>query len=235
MAYLLTDTGVYGPDGRIAEFRRKPIEFSIGGQPCVAVATAGPSLAGEFLQPYGATLRPATIHEFLSAFPQVFRDVEQKLAARGVKRGFSAVLAIYAHERRRPVGYGMSSVLNFFPQLYALQPIRKHLTEYAGEPFPRGTDVCDPRQWNPDMDARALIEAQRADLYGEPGAQFYAVGGQAILTRVDAEGIRHQVLQTWPDRIGRKIDPARKVGWRDRLTPPWLKPGGMRVPAPVTQ
>lgn len=227
-AFLLTDTGVYGPDGRIAAFQRKTVEFSIGGRPSAVIATTGPSLAGVFLESYASTLRPATVHELLTAFPQVFREIEQKLAARGVKKGFSALLAIYDHERRRPVGYGMSSCPNWLPNsaIYSLQPVKKYLTDCARLPFDWETDVCDPRQWKPRSDGLVLLDAQRSDPFerSDGNGGYHGVGGEAILTRVDADGVHHEVLKTWPDRIGRRIDPHRKAGWRERLTPPWLRP-----------
>jgi len=229
-AWLLTDTAAY-QRGRVSEFTRKVIELRVGGRNAVAVAASGLIHPMHF-EPYAEELNAPGLPKLLSIFPEVFREIERHCIENGKvercgHRRMAAVIAAYDHEARRPVGFGITNTPNFFPPthpLYKLQPIKWHLTEFAGEPFEPGTDLADPRQWKPETDAEALIEAQRADPFGEPDRPYYAVGGEAILTRVNAEGIHHRIVKTWPDRIGRRIDPNRKAGWRERLTPPWLRP-----------
>jgi hypothetical protein len=57
---------------------------------------------------------------------------------------------------------------------------------------------------DPATDGLALIEAQRRT----PSAGgYYVAGGRAELTTITAGGVARSVLATWPDVIGRPIEP----------------------------
>lgn len=225
-AFLITDTASYGRDGTIAEFRSKAVPVSIGGRRIGAIAATGMGGQDYFVFHALRRLKPQSLLELLSNWPRVFREIEQEMVGRGHEEQggtghMSMVIAAYDHDAKQPVGYAISNDNMIFPaqsyRPYSLQPVERYLTRFVGAPFPPSSDICDSRQWIPERDAIRLIEAQRADLFGLPGNQFYAVGGQAVLVRVDANGVHRQVLTVWPDRVGRKINPAAQLTWRDRL------------------
>lgn len=209
-AYLLTDTATYGPDGKVGYFRSKVLALSVSGRVSAALAVSGAGGAISLYEAHFRTLHAEDAESLLSAVPRIFREVKATLEARGVADNIYAVVALFDHFTGQPSGYVIGSDNSLFPMgLYrsgTLQPVRKYLTRYAGRPIPPDRDICDPRQWNPKIEGAALIEAQRDDLFGLPPTTFAAVGGQAILTRVSAEGIDQQILCAWPDRRGEEID-----------------------------
>ncbi|KQN19439.1 hypothetical protein ASE86_13285 [Sphingomonas sp. Leaf33] len=77
-----------------------------------------------------------------------------------------------------------------------------------------GRSIPDPAAVNelyPAAAGLAIIEAQRlvpCDLSADGDGFQYVVGGFAELTTVSASGISHRILRTWPDEIGRRLEPA---------------------------
>jgi hypothetical protein len=62
-----------------------------------------------------------------------------------------------------------------------------------------------------------LINWQRQNcLFKDVGQGHYAIGGQAVVTRIDAKGVTQTVVQRWNDRVGELIDPARDT---ENVTP----------------
>jgi len=216
-AYLLTDTAGYAEGGTVVQFRPKVLALDIGSGSFAAVATTGmPSQS--YLRQRLLNHRANRVEDLLRALPAMFRDIERDLRGDGVPEAcgtahMSAVVAVFDSERGVASGYAISNDFSLFPPgkavPYRLQPVLKYLTRYRGQPFPRGTDMCDPRRWNPQRDAVALIEAQRADDFGLEGNTYGGVGGRAILSTVSATGVEHQVITAWADRIGQKIDRSR--------------------------
>lgn len=215
-AYLLTDTARFRRGGIVDEFHPKVLPISIAGRPCGAIASSGMVSRGEFIEVL-SKLPARSVGELIEAFPEVFHQVEQlqikrKMPERCGSGHLSAVLAVYDPFTGSPRGFTISNDNMLFPlakyRRYTLQPTLKYLTRFVGQPFPRGTDMCDPRQWNPASQAAALIEAQRLDLFGIEPDTYHAIGGEAHLTRIDATGLSVSVVRSWPDKIGRRINPA---------------------------
>ncbi|WP_267394987.1 MULTISPECIES: hypothetical protein [unclassified Sphingomonas] len=230
-AYLLTDTACYRQDGKVVDFRSKVLAVVAQRRFSVAIATTGMAMQQDHLRRHLAGTRAITAAAFFASYPAIFRHVEAELIDAGVPERcgsghMSAVLALYDHETDTVSGYGISNDRSLFTtapmakpyQPYSLQPLRKYLTRYAGTPILPGTDMSDPQQWSPSRDSAALIEAQRADDFGLAPNTYPAVGGQAVLTTVDASGVRQRTVVAWADRLGRPIrrGPMRGVLARGR-------------------
>lgn len=77
-----------------------------------------------------------------------------------------------------------------------------------------GRSLPDPAAVNeldPAAAGLAIIEAQRmipCDLNADGDGFQYLVGGFAELTTVASSGISQRILRTWPDRIGRRLEPV---------------------------
>ena len=219
-AFLLTDTAYYRfKDGAVMYFGPKVTGLTIGEGAYAAVATSG-TMFSSHIGPQLGALRAGSLREFLASMPDVFKAAEAASKAEGGKGAMAAVIAVFDSERRRAGGFIIGNGRGGFPQAgapYRLISTKRHLTEMGErhDDFLGRTDFCNPDCWNPERDGSALMDAQRSDLFDlGPGIRAPAVGGQAILTRVDVGGVRHTTLKTWPDRVGRPID--LRLG--DRLT-----------------
>ncbi|WP_305097486.1 hypothetical protein [Croceibacterium aestuarii] len=202
-------------------FHCKVIPVFVDGRAVAAVAVTGriePSDLGEHIM----TLVPASLRDFLDRFPEAFRVTEMTLKARNEAGSMAAVVAAFDHARNLALGFTIGNDNALFPldqRPYELKKRSMHITEFDPDDLAlRRIDFCDPGQWEPESDGERLIDAQRRDR----GPQFghYSIGGAAVLTRLDKNGLATKVLKTWPDRIGRRIDPDRQPplkGWRDRL------------------
>jgi hypothetical protein len=219
-AFLLTDTATYdNSDGKVSGFYPKVIGFRAGKRFHGAIATSGRFLVS-YLRPHLCDVRASTPAEFLAALPSVMRATERDLVRDRAQGSWAATVALFDRRSGRASGYGIANMPALFAPScgpYSTHRISRYLTD-AVEGF-RVPDVCDPRRWDPKRDGEALIEAQRADLFRFGEVRCPAIGGQAILTRVDAGGVSHHVLKRWPDRVGEHIDlsSAPSLRWRDRL------------------
>ncbi|MBT2133947.1 hypothetical protein KK137_06335 [Croceibacterium sp. LX-88] len=212
-AFLLTDTAsIWSRSGKVAHFGSKVIPVYIDGRAVAAVAVSGrlePSDLAERMD----EISPQSLSGFLEEFPEVFRATERALKKRDAAGSMAAVIAAFDHERSRPIGYRIANDNLLFPpgyRPYELKQTSRHLTEFNPDNVTLlQSDFCDPRHWEPDRDAEKLIEAQRRDpdiLHGR-----HSIGGEAVLTRVDASGVCSKVLKAWPDRVGRRINPEASV------------------------
>ena len=221
-AFLLTDTAAIGVrTGRIVHFTNKVIPIYVDGTPVAAVASSGRleshCLAGQLQKRTFSSLQM-----FLDQMPEIFRSTERAIVERDVGGPMAAVVAAFDRSRMLPIGFAISNCSEPFPpefRPYKLNSLSMHITEFdPDDAVLRMTDFRDHRQWNPERDALALIEAQRRDPDITTG--LFSIGGQAVLTCLDAKGLSSKVLKTWPDRIGHRIAPdasPRLSRWRDLL------------------
>ena len=224
-AFILSDTAATdNNDGRVISFIPKVIGLTVGIDAFVAVGTTG-SLSVPYLTPHLREIRAATLPDFLEAVPQAFRAAERDVVADGGQGSVAAVLAVFDRRAERATGYVMGNDHRLFPpscRPYQLNRAKKHLTDLdpARHLELIQADHCNPALWRPEKDGAALLQAQRSDPFEfAAGVHGSGIGGEAVLTRVDANGISHVTLKAWPDRAGRPIDVsvADKMGWRDRL------------------
>ncbi len=214
-AYLLTDTACFSSeDGRIEAFAPKVTGLSLQDGSFAAVTSAGRMFASH-LRPHIAAMNVRRFSDLVAKLPDVFRAAEKASQDEGGAGPMAAVVAGFDQARKQPCGFVVGNDRSVFSALYtpySLQRTRLHLTEYSRDfdSTADGIDFADNRSWNPESDGAALLKAQRAD----PFHFGYGVGGQGILTRVDAQGISHTTLITWPDRLHQAITIERD----DRLT-----------------
>ena len=224
-AFILSDTAVTGnQDGVVISFIPKVIGLSLGVDAFVAVGTTG-SLSVPYLTPHLKEISAATLPDFLEAFPQAFRAAERDMLAGGGQGSIAAVLAVFDRRAGRASGYVIGNDHRLFPpscRPHQLNRAKKHLTDLDPDRHLNmiQTDHCNPAAWQPARDGAALLEAQRSDPFQfAPDVYGSGIGGEAVLTRVDGNGISHVTLKAWPDRVGRPINArlGNEMGWRDRL------------------
>lgn len=74
----------------------------------------------------------------------------------------------------------------------------------------RSVDFSDPASFDVELDGRALLEAQRKISRGIGSGEYCRVGGFGDLVRVGPGRVTRRRLVTWPDRVGRRIEPCRR-------------------------
>lgn len=224
-AYLLTDTACYS-FGTVVGFTNKVIALDFGPEGSAAMAVSGIAHNEHFLSRISHA--PQSLSSFLAELPDIFRDVERALEAAGKPakvgtRNITVALAVFDRHQARASGYAISNNTISLPRTYG--PYRLHrmpkplLTPCERDPIPAGTDISDPRQWDVEREAEALIEAQRAEPFPGRDEPYIGIGGQAILTRISAAGIEQRLIRTWPDRIGSRIKlaPNNQLDLADQL------------------
>lgn len=219
-AFLLTDTARYDRHGRVKGFGSKVLELRVAGRVSGAIATTGMT-SQPFLERRLSELRAESVDALLPGIEKAFCETEADLIADGMPARcgmdwLAACVALFDQDAGRPWGYRIANnrllfPLSEYPAPYKLRPCERSLTRCADD-GPHGVDVRDPRQWNPERDGAALLEAQRADLFGIEPDTYHGVGGEGILTRVDVAGVTSKRLVAWPDRVGRRIEPDRPAG-----------------------
>lgn len=229
-AFLLTDTARYREDGSVERFAPKVFAVEYKGRYSAAIATTG-MISRDYWLRVIPSINAQNAESFLSAIPTVFRSLEAAMVADRIPEAcgsshLSAVVAIFDHDMQHAEGYAISNDKSLFQtgpgekpyHPFELCPVRKYLTRFAGRPFASNVDVCDPDQWDPQSQSALLIEAQRADHFDFGGGSHAAVGGQAILTRIDAQGVRQSIIKAWGDRRGVPIDSSSRkdLGYRVR-------------------
>lgn len=231
-AFLLTDTASIRPEtGQVICFEPKVTAVQIGDAAFAAVTSTGRMFA-RHLQPFLREIRASSLADFARAIPEAFRAAELLSIDEGGSGSMAAAIAAYDAKRGRAHGFVIGNDRTLFSTLYTpyrAVPATKHFTDFVPDydQIADKVDFCDPLQWHPSEDGIALLEAQRAD----PFPFGYGVGGEAVLTRVSAEGISHKTLKAWPDRVGCKIDPAaaewppftRYRAWRRQRLRPALR------------
>jgi hypothetical protein len=215
-AYLVADCASYDEDGRVVALGRKvrvndTIRMAISDQswhmPGRAHRRLDRWLAEQGDQGEALAALPALLDKLMGMM------AEDAPAAARHEPILQLYVATWSLARRRPECFVMtSSADGTLPT--RVVPGRLHpCVEYVSPPVP---GFSSGPKFDPYADGLRLVEAQRAVL-GDDG--FHVVGGGAHLATVDADGARLELLCTWPDCIGRRIDPQRSWDdrWWDRL------------------
>ena len=227
-AFLITDTAGFDGQGNIISFQPKVIGLRLADG-FAAISTSGTWRVNSLILSGLKRLRPRKIEELVAGLPGLVIDADYQIrhVHRDEKTSIAAVIATYAEATDRSQGFIIGNDNAVFElgkyRPFTLQPARKHLTRYAGEPIGHDIDVTRPMHWNPERDGAALLKAQRLDLSGQPGSEYAVIGGQGLLTSVSAAGIEHTVIKVWPDSVGRPIDttPGRALDLDARVAV-WL-------------
>jgi hypothetical protein len=224
-AYLLTDSAIYDQETYcLTGLTRKVFACS---ERRFALCSNGSSWGAPFNDAIEAWMSqresaedarlslPALVLQLAVDLKQI--ECEQRLPAIDHVRHFNLFLAMWSEERRRPEGYviGSRTPAPFAPPAQGLlggcvYAIDRHVAPCcslgaAGLP---AFDADDP-----ETSGLALLEAQRArrDIRPAHPQGVHLVGGTAYLTTVSEAGVSTITLKQWPDEIGRRIEPARRL------------------------
>ena len=204
-AYLISDAGTFDERGTVKEFRTKVvasdrlrIAFVMAGRNCIVFDDDG----GRFSPAEDAQKlldEAAGQREFLISLPGLMRDLYE-VAERAGGATFQFTIGLWNAVDCQAETYVIGTPGHTFPDLQpftlagvkaiAMPPVDRAL-------WPAGKVTAD--------DARTILEAQRGHR-DEGGA--VRVGGFGELTTIDTAGVRTELVRSWPDRIGRPIQPA---------------------------
>lgn len=211
-AYLLTDTAILDPRGRVWHLHPKVVHCE---RLRIAAAITGDVNTfenddGQLASPLGAVegvfADAETQRDALAALPAALEDAYAAVAeASGGTGNFLIMVALWDLVGDEAQAYiVVSPGVTQMPGAAPFQLLR--FMEFLSPGAPGG--FADPL---------ALIEAQRRKK-AETGsvAGFHTIGGEGRLMRIDGNGITIETIVRWPDRIGRAIYPDRRR-WLDRF------------------
>lgn len=213
VGYLLTDSGYFHPDGRLAFLRPKTLELP-GLR--VAIAARGHVYARETLGPMIAAASPFNQAELLGMLPDLlFQAMANDGAFLKGDAPLWAATTLYVvyfdQQRGRAGGLILSSSALGLPDDYepfSYIPVTDTLAPGVDVDAALGRPAClsDPQSFNAEQDGLTIAEAQRREPWsfnGLPKAIYAA--GAVRMTTVDATGVSTRILRTWPDRVGARV------------------------------
>jgi hypothetical protein len=132
------------------------------------------------------------------------------IVAVGWSKARDAPASYLVSSQDRPVAQGLAAKaweLVELPDVLIAPPIAEKQISAVGWNVP-----YSPESFRPDVDGVALLKAQRLsrrELDPRSGmrGQVYVVGGFIQLTTVSSHGVNSDVLHSWPDTVGRRIEP----------------------------
>ncbi len=205
-AHLLTDSGFFWDDGRLATLGSKVVEMA-GVR--AAVSTRG-SLLPEALAREINHANPASLADLIGRLAEIFSAAVTIYTKAGASS--SLFMVYHSLETGRAGGIYMGSCTFGMPDWYKpFTPLP--ITEMfapgldATEALGRSVDVSDPSTFDAERDGLALVTRQRATpwrLFGK-GNEAIRVGGEVRLTTVSADGLETRVIGGWSDRVGERI------------------------------
>jgi hypothetical protein len=220
--HLLTDGASYRSDGRIFDIGSKIQAFPAAR---VAIGWAGFNPM-EAIRKGIRKHKARTALEILAALPSILRDTTSDYErVYAWQRRFPVLTWLTGSEPHPPCLSVLVALWDDGPQLWAIHsdneidarlepfvPVRlmRSLDLMPGtEPAVFGREVAfeDRSSFDPARDGLALLEHQRREPWAKENGDQYLVGGFAELTTVSADGVHQRRLDTWPDKIGRKIEP----------------------------
>lgn len=204
-AYLLSDAGSFDESGKLVEVRSKVIASSplriaavMSGEACIEIIDG---LDGE--ERYSPAndaakllIEAADQQEFLTALPDMMRDVHRVMEQRG-EGFFSFHIALWNDLQHRAETYVIGSPGHLFPALPAFTLAGANPA--VGPPVDRS---LWPSAGLTRAQALAIIQEQRRSPWPDG---TYRVGGFAELTTVDATGVSSETICRWHDRIGNEV------------------------------
>lgn len=200
-AYLIADTARYRHDGTVVGFAEKVVTDARLRMMIGCCGRVGHYAEDRIERWLAAQPDQLTAFARLSALLcELADDAGEHDAATGpIPDGIRLTVAWWADREARGRCAIMASndALAGGAQPFALRDV--------GTMFMPALGDCNPwpgHSFDPEAEGLALAEHQRAVDFA---AGHTHVGGQAILYRVDANGITSRELCRWPDRIGRPI------------------------------
>lgn len=209
-AYLMTDSGLFTPDGTILALGPKVL--AVRSQ-ALAIATTG-SLQAFVLASLIRSIPDWETCEqevFVRALPGVVRDFYAGEGLDPDKLPTEVFIALYSRRQGRPMGL---SFITGFPsplpdgEAWKLKPCLQALSPGVDlrEAYGRDVRLREP-SFVPWRDALPLVEAQRAvrEGWGFMPDGVSAVAGEITLTTVSAAGIECMALHTYADVEGERV------------------------------
>lgn len=197
---VLTDGAWYNSDGVVQAIASKTLVLP--HIPAV-VAARGPSHLLPFLFEIACPCRD--FEDLLgsiqsNAYDSSSGEYEIIIAGYSQERDRFEVYILPVHDRYACEG---------FPACL-LMPVPGHLIQPALDPAiikQIGWHIPDVDRLDAERDGLRLMECQRAD--GTPPE--HVVGGFVQKTVIERQGISSSIIHTWPDQVGRKINPRPEV------------------------
>lgn len=213
-AYLWADGAVYSLDSVLRDVTRKCIR--VAGVPIV-VASRGPDFIGSafawFLQAYTIKpddirlVGPVVMNEFVSSISDQLEDRSEPTFdiglmawSKDLDRPFLA-LADWKPGRGFRISISFEDMVAPAPDDRDTQRLRREI----GFPLPHA--LIDPDRFG--MAVMRALRRRPQLLYD--GTQAYVVGVHVQRVTMTRDGFRDDLVQVWPDEIGRLIDPFRGV------------------------
>jgi hypothetical protein len=214
--HMLTDAASYTPDGTLGAIGPKahPVPhlnavFSSRG-PRLFMPLVGEYIFHAFAS-FDQMVDGLVLH--VRAATEAYAPTLQR-CAHGAS--FDLVVAGWSTARKRPETYVLTDHENYGFAAWTLQPFGSLLitpwdADLAGRLKLTQAELAG--KLDPVKDGLRILEAQRfvKAIQRNETEAAHGVGGFAQLTTVTAENITTRILKRWPDPIGEKLDPTRRV------------------------
>jgi hypothetical protein len=218
VGYLLSDSGYFWRDGRIARMASKVLELPLLR---AAIVARGHLTAPEDIGPSIHAAKCRDVFELVNVLPSVLYELTERCGGTS-SRALAEILAtqlslVYYCPTRKRVAASIvaSNAAGLFkdyepfthlPVLEATQP-GVDVPAVVG----RAVDLSDPVQFDVEADGMAIMEAQRSQTWSFNGLPSgHHAAGSVRLTQVDCWGVRSKILRTWPDRVGERVRSAEQ-------------------------
>lgn len=212
-AFLVSDSGYFWRDGRIAWLQAKVLELP---EARAAITVRGHISAPRRLGPILAARGISSLADVIRAVPQVVHDELARDGAFASHRSershaHEVYVAYYDRERDRAGGLLMSSSNTGMPVDYdpwSWMPVREVTSPGVDMLTALGRDGCptDPQFFDPVTDSIAVATAQRRSSWAfHEHKRAHYVAGALRLTVVGPLEISTQEIHSWPDRVGFRV------------------------------
>ncbi|KQZ93477.1 hypothetical protein ASD74_15090 [Rhizobium sp. Root564] len=226
--HLITDGASYELDGTIIDIL--PSKVFILSEAKAAIAFRGRTIEWiphELLNCDSLEAALELIPAIARASIEYLHNLEYGQNAESL-RHFECVVAGWSEKNDRPEAWGMTTRIEEQPDIF------RHVLDFTpftmfelpvlvASPAVSLSEVLGTVATLEDVDALApqdaglsLLQAQRKSRYPVEGEPQYIVGGYGEITTIDRCGVRQSRLVTWPDQIGRLIDPFASATNPDR-------------------
>lgn len=213
-AYLYTDQGYYDRNGVILRLGHKIMPF-LDQRLAIAMVGSGkltPTIIFDLIEARGIDQLGQI--DFLAAFRNLVRELCPEDASGPDKEDRRFMIGIYGHKQRRALGLTI-----FTPDMgpEGKAPYQYHPADIIIAPMvppseafgARRINVTSPASFDPRVDGRALVDAQRRKRTGwsHGVADGSRVAGDILLTVVSADGVNFEMLQMRNAQVGAQPTP----------------------------
>jgi hypothetical protein len=230
--HLAVDAAAYFVSGKVAGFREKC--RAIPALHC-AVTTLGPSLWQDII--VDAIADNFTSFDDMRAgieplIEEIFEAHSTSVSDGGHEVWGDAWIIGWSEQRQAPEGFTICfRHLDEWNRMVAAgdtvarRPFRIDPLGSLGlnwHPHPTAQELFEARfpiplnetdRLIPEIDLLQLMEIQRRLPFDKVGGGAYCIGGFALLTSVDRNGVSQRRIHEWPDEVGKIIEPGPPPDW----------------------